>query len=412
MTEDTTTAPLPARALLDPAVIDDPYAFYDTLRQDAPVWLVPGSDLVVVTSFAAISDAVSRPEDFSSNIRGLVYRDGDGNPCVTPYGDETTNVLATADPPLHTRHRATVFPELVNKRMRELRGDVEALSDAHLSPSLEHGSFDFMARVANAVPIRVVSRLIGWHDEDPDELLAAAFASTEILSANRSLEEINSAVERTAAVAGWIAEQLNAAIAEPPDEGLLAVIARAVAIGEIGYAAGLIMMHTLLSAGGESTTSLLGNAVHLLATDATLQDRLRHEPELRTPFIEETLRLESPFRYHMRHAQRTAELQGTVVPEGATVLLMWGAANRDPEEYDRPNDVVLDRRGARHHLGFGRGIHLCVGAPLARLEADVIIGQLLDRTSRFTLDPSAPPQREDSLMVRRFTALPLLTEPA
>lgn len=404
------SVPIDVQMLLDPKVIDDPHAFYDSVRSAAPVWLVPDHNLVVVTSFAAISEAVSRPDDFSSNIRGLVYRGADGSPSVTPYGDVGTDVLATADPPLHTLHRSTVFPELVNRRMRELRSEVEDISAAHLGPALDARSFDFMTRVANAVPIRVVSRLIGWQDEDPDELLAAAFASTEILAANHSIEEIHSAVERTAAVAGWIAAQLDTAIAEPPDEGLLGVIARAVASEQIDYAAGLIMMHTLLSAGGESTTSLLGNAVHLLATEPELQDRLRSEPELRTPFIEETLRLESPFRYHLRHAQRTCELQGTVVPEGATVLLMWGAGNRDPEEFDRPNDVVLDRRGARHHLGFGRGIHLCVGAPLARLEAEVILGQLLDRTSRFELDASSPALRESSLMVRRFASLPIVVE--
>ena len=166
-------------------------------------------------------------------------------------------------------------------------------------------------------------------------------------------------------------------------------------------------MATLLSAGGESTTSLLGNAVHMLAEDAQLQGRLRADPLLVTPFIEEALRLESPFRYHFRHVTRQAELLGTPIAKGSTVLLLWGAANRDPAEYDLPDQVVLDRPAPRHHLAFGRGIHLCVGAPLARLEAQVALTELLARTEHFAVDPGQPPTRVDSLMVRRFDTLTL-----
>ena len=92
------------------------------------------------------------------------------------------------------------------------------------------------------------------------------------------------------------------------------------------------------------------------------------------------------------------------------MLLFWGAANRDPAEYDRPNDVVLDRATPEHHFAFGRGIHFCVGAPLARLEAQVVLGQLLGRTEDFALDPERPATRVDSLMVRRFQTLPLVVK--
>jgi len=113
--------------------------------------------------------------------------------------------------------------------------------------------------------------------------------------------------------------------------------------------------------------------VHLLAIRLELQSRLRDDGSLLTPFIEEVLRLESPFRFHLRHAPHDTELCGVQVPAGSTVLLMWGAANRDPSEFDRPDEVVLELSAPRHHVGFGRGIHLCVGAPLARLEAAVVL---------------------------------------
>lgn len=405
---ESATAPSP-RSLLDLAVIEDPLDFYDQLRAAAPVWKVPGTPVVVVSSFAGISEAVSRPEDFSSNIGGLLYRDDDGLPAVTPYGGHDTDVLATADPPLHSVHRKAVFPTLVARRMAELRPEIDDLTLAFLEPALECGRFDFMARVGNAVPIRVVSRLVGWQDEDPDLLLQAAFDSTNILRGTRPLDEVHAAIERTAIVGVWIAEQLQAALDDPP-EGLLGVIVDAVNGGELKFTDGLIIMHTLLSAGGESTTGLLGNAVHVLATDQELQARLRGEPELLTPFIEEVLRVESSFGYHMRQVRHDTELLGVEVPGGSTVLLMWRAANHDPAEYDRPGEIVLDRPSPRHHVGFGRGIHLCVGAPLARLEAEVIIGRLLERTASFRLDPSRPAVREESLMIRRFNELPLVVE--
>lgn len=403
--------PSSATLLLDPDVIEDPYPFYAELRSQAPVWRVPGTPVAVVTSFEAVCEAVGRPTDFSSNLSVMLYRSDDGTPGFEPFGGEWTNVLATADPPLHTLHRATVFPELMNKRMTALRPEVDDLVVDHLRAAFQHPRVEFMAAVADAVPIKVVSRLVGWQDEDPDELFRAAIDSSAVLGGTRSLDEAHAAMERTAAVGAWIAEQLDAALERGAD-GLLGILADAVRSGEIRLTDGLIILHTLLSAGGESTTSLIGNAVHRLAGDPGLQDRLRAEPELITPFIEEMLRLESPFRYHFRHVRSDTQLAGTVVPAGSAVLLMWGAANRDPAEFERPDEVVLDRPTPRHHVAFGRGIHHCVGAPLARLEAGLVLTRLLQMTECFQLDPRTPPRRDPSLMVRRFTSLPLRIDPS
>jgi cytochrome P450 len=265
-----------------------------------------------------------------------------------------------------------------------------------------------MAEVANAVPIRVVSRLIGWEGEDPDRLLSAAFDSTAVVGATATQDELIDSMARAAEILEWITDQVDQAIDNGAD-GILGAVATAINLGDLERLEGIVIIHLLLSAGGESTTSLIGNAVHRLATDHDLQHRLRAQPELISPFIEEMLRLESPFRYHLRHATTGCELQGVEIPRGSTVLLLWGAANRDPDVYERPDDVVLDRPAPRHHLGFGRGIHLCVGAPLARLEADVVLSRLLECTREFGLDASAgPPTRENSLMVRRFRRLPLV----
>jgi len=400
---------LPPTMLLEPVVVEDPYAFYRRLIAEAPVWRVPGTPVVIVSSFRAVTEATNRVEDFSSNLRGLLYRTDDGLPGVLPFdAGEGNDALATADPPMHTVHRSAVFPELVARRMATLRPEIEALAEHHIALALTRTPVEFMDDIANAIPIRVVSKLIGFRDDDPNELLATAFASTAMLAATESLDEINALMERSLGVFGWMSEQLTEGVGSSATDGILGAVTAAVAAGDLELGAGLVIIHTLLSAGGESTTSLLGNAVHILATTPGLQQCLRREPALVAPLIEEVLRLESPFRYHLRHVPRTTELGGVPIPAGSTMLLFWGAANRDPAEYERPDEVVLDRPTPRHHLAFGRGIHLCVGAPLARLEAQVILTEFLERTTNFTLDPAYPPERLRSLMVRRFTSLPLL----
>ena len=397
-----------AASLLDPAVLDDPSDFYRQLLDCAPVWKVPGVDLVVVSSFDAITEAVKRPQDFSSNLRSVIYRDADGTPALVDLGiGEGTDVLATADPPAHAGHRSMVFPELVTRRMAELRPGVEEVAAAFVDPAVTSGSFDFMTDVANAIPIRVVARLIGFVDEDPDDLLAAAFDSTAML-AGRPLDDALAAMARAAEILDWMEEQVVDAVANGRD-GLLGLTADAVRRGDLDLPLALVMMHTLLSAGGESTTSLLGNAVAILAAHPDVQQQLRDDPDLLAPFIEEVLRLDSPFRYHMRLARDETELCGVRVPAGACVVLLWAAANRDPGRYDRPDELRLDREFPRDHVGFGRGIHLCVGAPLARMEAGVVLGRLLESTSWIT--PGAPPAvREASLMVRRFEHLPVAVQ--
>jgi cytochrome P450 len=402
----TTTPSLAPEQLLDPAVLEDPYAFYRQLVAEAPVWRIPGTDIVLVSSFDAVTEAVNRTADFSSNLRGLLYRNEDGTPGVAPF-DPGIQALATADPPSHGRHRSAIFPELVAKRMATLREEIQELADIFVAAALTGDRVEAMTALANPIPIRVVSKLIGFQDEDPDQLLQVAFTSTAMLAATRSREHQLSAMETSMEAVGWIVGQVDAAIGGAPAEGILGVVAQAVNNGYLEASEAFSVMATLLSAGGESTTSLLGNALHHLATHPALHAEIRAVPELLTPYIEEMLRLESPFRYHLRHAPAATELHGVEVPAGAAVLLLWGAANRDPAEFDRPDEVVLDRAAPRHHLAFGRGIHLCVGAPLARLEAAVILGEILRRTTSIELDPDDPPVREPSLVVRRFSRLPL-----
>lgn len=401
---------LTASMLLDPEVLQGPYDFYATLREQAPVWMVPGRDIVAISTFELLSEAVARPEDFSSTMHCLLYRDRDGLPARLDFGAAAMPTLATADPPVHTVHRRAVFPELVARRMRTLEHEIRTLSASAVKLALSDDGFDFMATVGNVVPITVVARLIGFRDIDPMQLLEAAFDSTTMIGGTMSLDQLNALVARTETIEAWIAAQI-ADTTDGPDEGILLAVRRALDAGNLHMGEATIILHTLLSAGGESTTSLLGNAVRMLAENPALQQRLREKPQDIDVFVEEALRLESPFRQMMRSVPHDTTLGGVDIASGSTVLLLYAAGNRDPAQFDHPDQIDLARHSPKHHLAFGQGIHFCVGAALARIEARAVLTAILEQTRDFSIDPDHPPRWVDSLLVRRHPQLHLCANP-
>jgi cytochrome P450 len=307
---------------------------------------------------------------------------------------------------MHALHRNTVFPELVAKRMTELEPDIIDIANGCVTQAIRKETVDFMSEIGNVVPISMISRLIGFHDSDLDQLLGAAVDSTAMLGSTLPFEELIELVARTGEIQAWIADQLSFA-RKKPGEDLLGAVARGVNGSVFTDFEANVILHTLLSAGGESTTSLLGNAVRLLAEDQELQAHLRRNPEQLPAFIEEALRLESPFRYLMRSVPKDTTLGRVDIPAGSTVLLLWGAANRDSVQFERPDEVDLQRQVPRRHVAFGRGIHHCVGAPLARIEALNVLTVLLEGTSSITLDSEDAPRWVNSLLVRRHDQLPV-----
>jgi cytochrome P450 len=164
-------------------------------------------------------------------------------------------------------------------------------------------------------------------------------------------------------------------------------------------------MVILFAAGGESTASLLGSAAWMLTQRPDIQQQLRENPELLTAFIEETLRYEPPFRGHYRHVLNDTTLAGVDLPAESRLLLLWGAANRDPVHFETPGEFRLDRSEVKGHISFGRGAHFCVGAALARLEALIVLRLLLDRTSEIKATDVG--RWLPSILVRRLGRLEL-----
>jgi len=401
--------------LLRDDVLADPRPLYDTLRREAPVWQIPGQDTFLVSDPALIRDAVGRPDDFSSNIVSLLHDDGTGCPVpfrISRYRDPI-HVLSTADPPLHTRHRKLVQPHLSPAALSDLEPAIADIVDRYLEPVLTAGRLDIVAAFSDPVPARTVCELLGLPADDVPSVLTYTLGTGALLDGVTDLDGMGRAVTSAMKLAVFAKGRLGEALARPPEErsGLLGIFAGQILAGEVTEDEVCSMLTVFITAGSETTASLIATAIETLARDAELQDRLRDRPEDIPAALEDILRASGPFQFHYRYAPAATTLGGAAIPARSRVLLMWAAANRpapggpEPSEGDGPGRTPP-------HFAFGRGIHFCIGAPVARLEARVALEQLLARTTSVRLDPDHPPTRRASIFIRRHATLPVVVEPS
>jgi cytochrome P450 len=396
---------------LSPALLEHPYPHFAWLRRHAPVHEVGRSRVFLVASWALVEEALASP-DFSANLTGVLVRGDAGEPEQFAFGGigNANAVLATADPPAHDVHRRIVQPVFAAGRVAALEEFTRALAVRRLAPFLAAGGGEFTGAVGNPVPSEMISRLLGFPEADLPDVMDWAMQGGAILAGTIGRGELRGLMQESGRLVAYLSAHFAVARSgtalrsgAPALDALLAAVEQG-ALSE-GQAIGIGVV--LVGAAGESTASLVGSAVRLLAKRPELQAQLRREPGRLAAFIEEAVRLESPFRGHYRAVVRPARLGGVALEPGDRLLLLWASANRDEARFERPDELDLDRRHPRDHLGFGRGIHFCVGAPLARLEARVILEELLGRTRRFALDPALPPAHVPSLFVRRLAHLDL-----
>jgi cytochrome P450 family 144 len=360
----------------------DPYPLYDRMRAEAPVQRVGDSVFYAVCSWEAVLEAVDRVDDFSSNLTATMVYHEDGT--ITPFdmGEPGSSVhaLATADDPVHALHRKILLPHLSAKRVRVIEEFAARTANRLWDENLHGGQIEWMSAMANRLPMMVVAELLGLPHDDVDELIRLGYATTTLLDGVVTADQLEAAGAAALELSNYVLEHFERASATA-EHGLLGDLAARYASGELKQLPALGMMLTLFSAAGESTASLLGSAAWILTDRPDIQNQVRGNPELLGAFIEETLRYESPFRGHYRHVWRDTNLGGVPVPANSHLLLMWGAANRDPAHFEAPNEFRLNRSGAKGHVSFGKGVHFCVGAALARLEAQIVLRTLLERTA-------------------------------
>ncbi|HEX9712139.1 MAG TPA: cytochrome P450 [Actinomycetota bacterium] len=387
-----------------PEALEDPYPLYERLRRHAPVHQLDRTGIWLVSRHDDLVEAAGKPEIFSSHISAIVYAGQGTNPTVIPADPDAigaVDVLATQDPPSHTLQRRLVSRALNNAAIAALEPGIRAFVDDALAPALRDGRIGWMSSVANPLPVTVITTLLGLPPEDRPKVKEWADAGIDLLSGVAPPERL---AEAWAQMVEFLA-YLRARLADPASDSVTADIAAAVAREDLSEREGMSVMLQLVVAGSESTASLIGSAARILATQPDLQRRMRTEPERLPVFLEEALRVESPFRGHFRVTTQATTLGGIEIPEGARVMLLWASANHDPSAFAQPAKVDPDREQPRAHVGFGSGIHFCIGAPLARLEARVAVGALLERTAWF--EQSGEPRHVPSVFVRRLEQLDL-----
>jgi cytochrome P450 len=372
-------------------LVADPYPYFDALRQQCPVRREPHHGVVMVTGYDEAVQVFHDAATFSSCIS--VTGPFPGFP-VPLDGDDVTGLieqhrhelpmsdqLPTLDPPVHTDHRALLMRLITPKRLKENEASMWQLADRLLDEFLTGGEGEFISGFAGPFTLLVIADLLGVPEQDQQE-----FAQT--LQHRPADHGIGSIGEDTTAhsplefLYGRFAAYIEDRRREPRGDVLTGLATATFPDGSVPEVADVVRVAAnLFSAGQETTVRLLSFALKVLAERPEIQRRLREDRGLVPNFIEEALRMESPVKGDFRLARVPATVGGVDIPAGTTVMLLNGAANRDPRRFADPATFDPARANARHHLAFGRGIHTCPGAPLARAEARVAIERILDRTA-------------------------------
>jgi cytochrome P450 family 144 len=401
--------------ILSPAVIANPQPFYAKLRKTQPLTRIGETGVHLVLSWTLVEEALGREQDFSANLTGVVMRGRDGGPSVFELGNiEATQVIATADEPHHSVHRTLLQPRLTPARIDRMEPLIRGWVDAALTPWLARGGGDFVP-IAERIPARAIAHLLGLPDRDVERFRVWAMMGGDMLAGDADAARLQFLTEETARMLAYLGEHIDeadAASADQPDATLLAALARGVAEGRIARGTAMGISSVLFGAAGESTAALIGSCLYWLARDPALAQTLRTSRDLIPRFVEEIVRLDPPFNFHYRAVRRACRFGGYDLEAGDRLMLSWASANRDEAIFEDPDSLRLDRRFPKNHVGFGRGLHFCIGAHLARLEARLVVETTLARTKHLALDPVKPVRHAHSIFIRRPEQLPLVATAA
>lgn len=363
-----------------PSFKRDPYRALARLRAEQPVHYSEALQAWVLTRHADCLAVLRDHETFSSDsshARSQLADALEERRRLSPLG--MTPVVLSSDPPAHARLRGIVNHALTPKRVAGLRPRIEEIARELLADVDGESEFEVMAGLAVPLPMIVIAELLGVPAEDRELFHGwsnAVAAATNVVTADEIADEAREATRALVDYLGRVVEQRRS---EPRDD-LLSVLVEAEEEGQrLSHEEVLAFAILLLVAGNETTTNLIGNGTLALVADAEQQQAVRAGGEALRGGIEEMLRFDSPVQTLVRFARRDTEIAGSTIAAGNTVLLMTGAANRDPEVFADPDRFDVARPDANRHLSFGMGIHYCLGSPLARMEAEIAFTALLDR---------------------------------
>ena len=375
----------------DRRLTDDPFPFYEALRNKCPVSREDHYGVTMVTGWQEAVDVYNDAETFSSCISVTgpfpgfpVPLEGDDvTDLIVKHRDEIpfSDQLPTLDPPTHTNHRALLMRLITPKRLKENEDAMWRLADEILDDFLAPGEGEFIKGFAGPFTLRVIADLLGVPEEDRDDLLERLARGTHgggVGNAEKTMKK--TPLEYLYEVFATYVEDRRARTPRRRADrtGDRDVPGRDDARGRQTSCA---WPPTCSRPGQETTVRLLSTALKVMGDQPDIQRRLREDRSLLRNFIEECLRIESPVKGDFRLSRVPTTVGEEAIGAGCTLMVINGAANRDPRRFEEPDTFDPDRKNARQHLAFGRGIHSCPGAPLARAETRVGLERLLDRTT-------------------------------
>jgi cytochrome P450 len=384
----------------DDTFVADPFTYFAALRDECPVRREPHHGVVMVTGYDEAVAIYNDTDTWSSCVSVTGPFPGFPVPIDESVGDDITDLiiahrdelpmsdqLPTLDPPTHTDHRAILMRMITPKRLAENEEFIWRLADAQLDEFIANGKCEFISEFAGPFALLVIADLLGVPEEDHPRF-REMLHDRKHQSAVGGLEG-----ELTLNPLQFLYDEFTTFIEdrrrEPRDDVLTGLAQATFPDGSVPPVRDVVTVAAnLFAAGQETTVRLLGAAMHIMAERPDLQQWLRDDPSRLRNFVEETLRMESPVKGDFRLSRRATTVGGVELPVGTTVMVVNAAANRDPALFPDPDTFDPERPNARQHVAFGRGIHTCPGAPLARAEGVISLTRILERISDIRIDES------------------------
>jgi cytochrome P450 len=393
-------------------VVADPYPWYEQLQRQGPVQRIPTRDLWMVTGYDQVATVLRDPSTYSSSLgyaalsTGAMSREPSDMRGMLGVDATDLRMLISTDPPDHTRVRRLLSRVFTPRAIAELEPRLRAICDELVEGLLaraQSSGADLVSDLAVPFPVTVIAELLDIPSDRRSDFRRWSEALVGALSGDMDVLEAQAAGRE---LFSFMTEVVEERRARPGSD----LISRLVVGGDQDDPDALnveeitLIAILLLAAGNETTTNLIGNAAAALSAHPAQADLLRASPDLLPAVIEEVLRWDSPVQGLFRGTTRATTLADAELPAGALVLVCFAAANRDPEHFNDPNRFDINRRPG-DHFAFGHGIHFCLGASLARLEARVCFEQLFKVGTR--LEPRGGAVRTTGFMLRGFTKYPV-----
>jgi cytochrome P450 len=380
----------------------DPYPLYADLRRRGLVCSPLGS---WATASHAAATSILRDPRFSSSPR----HHNEYRPTAYPAGDPRAELPAadmlTMDPPDHTRLRRLVSGTFSPRAIADLESWIRDTTERLLASVDAAAGFDLIDALAFPLPIAVICHLLGVPAEDQGRFRAWGQEIASALDPQSASTAEGQSRSAELALTAYIRELVRKHRADPDDSLLSALVAAEDQGDRLTLEELVSTALLLLVAGFETTVNLIGNGTVALLGQPEHWERLRAEPALLPAAVEELLRYDSPVQMTSRIATEDVDIGGTVIPKGVPVIVAIGGANRDPDVFEQPDRLIIDRPDASRHLAFSAGIHYCLGAPLARLEGRIALEELT-RTYP-NLEMAGIPTRRPFLILRGFEKVPV-----